>query len=249
MAVTKHETPAGGPAAYIDHKSRKHRQRPSNILTLLGGLSCLGILLSIGLIFFYTPVDALQGEVQRILYFHVPAAWVGMLSFIVLAVVSIIYLIKPDERLDWTARAAAEVGTVFLTIAILLGAIWGRPVWGTWWSWDPKLTASFILWFMFVGYILLRGYMGRGSESMRAGAVWSIVGVFDVPIIYLSVTWWRGLHPTQMVGTSDGLPAQATLTLRISILAFTLLYVVLMALAYQLQRLQEQAQKLRLTLE
>ncbi len=146
------------------------------ISLLLGGLSAVGLLVAIGLVFFYAPVDHVQGEVFRIFYFHVPAAWIGMLAFIVQAVFGIIYLLKPDERLDWIARASAELGAVFLTIGIIMGSLWAKPVWGIWWAWDAKLTAVLILWFMFLGYIMLRSYMGRTTESARAGAVWGIVG-------------------------------------------------------------------------
>lgn len=219
------------------------------ILLGLGVLACLATCLSIGLIFFYTIPDDFQGEVQRIFYFHVPASWVGMLAFVVLALVGIIYLFRPDERLDLIARASAEVGAVFLGFGLVLGSLWGRPVWGAWWVWDAKLTATLILWFMFLGYLLLRGYMGRTSASSRVGAVWGIVGVIDVPIIYLSVEWWRGHHPVAQVTADGGMPSENVLTLLVCVLAFTLLYAFLMMLVYQLQHLQARATYLRAMVE
>ena len=171
----------------MDGVDRVHSVRLPIASLILGGLSCIGMLASIWLIFFYTPIDALQGVTQRIFYFHVPTAWVGMLGFVVMTVTGIIYLIRPDERLDWIARASGEVGAVFLTFLLITGSLWGKPIWGAWWVWDPKLTAALILWFMFIGYLMLRSYMGHTSESARLGAVWSIVGVIDVPIIYFSV--------------------------------------------------------------
>ena len=207
------------------------------------------MLISIWLIFFYTPIDALQGETQRIFYFHVPTAWVGMLAFVVMTVVSIIYLIRSDERLDWIARASGEVGAVFLTFLLITGSLWGKPIWGTWWVWDPKLTAALILWFMLIGYLMLRSYMGRTTASARVGAVWSIVGVFDVPIIYFSVLWWRGQHPGPQITSGGGLPPAAILTLIVSLVTFTLLYCSLTIVVYQLQRLQTQTQRLRTIVE
>jgi heme exporter protein C len=235
-----------------EHVDRINRGYPVNVLIaslILGGLSCIGMLASIWLIFFYTPVDALQGVTQRIFYFHVPTAWVGMLAFVVMTVVSIIYLIRPDERLDWMARASGEVGAVFLTFLLITGSLWGKPIWGAWWVWDPKLTAALILWFMFIGYLMLRSYMGRTNESARVGAVWSVVGVIDVPIIYCSVLWWRGQHPGPQITSGGGLPPAAILTLIVSLATFTLLYCSLMAVVYQLQYLQTQVQRLRAIVE
>jgi heme exporter protein C len=231
----------------INHSAEIERMPVGSLL--LGGLAALSVLVSIGLIFFYAPVDALQGEVFRIFYLHVPASWIGMLSFIVLAVCGIVYLIRPDERLDWIARASAEIGAIFLTVGLVMGSLWAKPIWGTWWAWDAKLTAVLILWFMFLGYLMLRSYMGRTSESARAGAVWAIVGVIDVPIIYLSVQWWRGQHPGPEVSASGGLPPEALLTLFVALFAFTLLYCFLMVQIYHLQRLQTQANRLRAIVE
>jgi heme exporter protein C len=234
------------------HTNRINRRYSSCIpiaSLMLGGLACIGMLTSICLIFFYTPIDALQGVTQRIFYFHVPTAWVAMLAFVVMTVVGIIYLIRPDERLDWIARASAEVGAVFLTFLLVTGSLWGKPIWGAWWVWDPKLTAALILWFMFVGYLMLRSYMGRTTASARVGAVWSIVGVFDVPIIYFSVLWWRGQHPGPQITSDGGLPPAAILTLLVSLTTFTLLYCCLMVIVYQLQKLQTQAQQLRAIVE
>ncbi len=246
MALANQTTNVARPhSEQANVRQERQERRLSLALLMLGGLSLLGMMVSIWMIFFYTPVDALQGEPQRILYIHVPTAWGGMLGFIVLAVAGIIYLFKPDERLDWVARASAEVSAVFLSITLLLGMLWGKPIWGAWWVWDPKLTAALILWFMYVGYIMLRSYWGRNRESARGGAVVGIVGIIDVPIIYMSVIWWRGQHPAPI---SD-LPPQATLTLLVTLVSVTLLYCFLMVQAYQLQRLQTLAQRLRAIVE
>lgn len=216
---------------------------------LLGALTVIGMMISLWMIFLYAPTDAVQGPPQRIFYFHVPMAWVGMLSFVVLAFAGIMYLIKKDERWDWLARAAAEVGAVFITLAIVLGSIWGKTIWGTWWTWDPQLTTTLILWFMYVGYIMLRSYMGRAAEGARSGAVLAIVGVIDVPIIYEATNWWRTLHPPHEVGQAGALPPSVTLTLMVALVTFTLFYSFLMIQLYQFVKLQTLAQRLRATVE
>jgi heme exporter protein C len=159
------------------------------------------------------------------------------------------YLWKKDERWDWLARAAAELGTLFISLALITGSIWGRTTWGTWWSWDARLTTTLILWFVYIGYLMLRNYMGRTPASARAGAVMSLICVIDVPIIYESVNWWRTLHPVQEVGASGALPPAVVLTLMVSLTAFTVLFALLMIQAYQLQRAQTLAQRLRMSLE
>src|SRR5436305_1608567 len=212
-------------------------------------LSFIGMMTSIFMIFLYVPTDAIEGIPQRIFYFHVPIAWIGMLAFGVLAVASIGYLWKKDERWDWLARASAEVGTIFITLALITGSIWGRTTWGTWWTWDARLTTTLILWFIYIGYMMLRSYMGRTPASARSGAVLAIIGVIDVPIIYESVNWWRTLHPQAEVGTPGALPPEVVLTLMISLVTFTLLYSFLMVQIYQLQKMQALAQQLHANIE
>jgi heme exporter protein C len=147
------------------------------------------------------------------------------------------------------ARAAAETGTLFITLALLTGSLWGRPTWGTWWTWDARLTTTLVLWFVYVGYLMLRNALGSTPASARAGAVMAIVCVIDVPIIYESVNWWRTLHPSAEVGTPGALPFAVVLTLLVSLAAFTLLYALLMIQAYQLQRAQSMARRLRASLQ
>lgn len=216
---------------------------------ILGPLTLLGMLASIWMIFLYAPMDAIEKDAQRIFYIHVPSAWVGMLAFTITAVGGIVYLVKADERWDWAARASAEIGAVFLSIALITGSLWGKPIWGTWWTWDPKLTATLILWFMFVAYLMLRSYMGRSHASARAGAVLAIIGAIDVPIIYEATNWWRTLHPSAEVGQQGALPLPVVLTVLVSTVTFTLLYSLLMIQVYQLQKLQTIAQRLRATVE
>jgi heme exporter protein C len=231
-----------------------HERRPERLLVasiVLGALSLVGMLVSIWADLIYAPTDAIEGDAQRIFYFHVPSAWLGMLSFCVLAVAGVVYLWKQDERWDWIARAAAEIGVVFITVTLITGSLWGRPIWGTWWTWDARLTTTLILWFIYIAYLMLRSYMGHTPASARAGAVLGIVGVIDVPIIYESVNWWRTLHPQAVlpIGSSPNLPPQMLLALMLSLATFTLLYCFLMIQVYQFQKLQTQARRLRASVE
>jgi len=216
---------------------------------VIGILSLLGMMVSIWMIFLYAPTDAVQGQPQRIFYFHVPLAWLGMLGFVIVAIAGTGYLVKKDERWDWAARASAESGAFFITLALITGSIWGKTIWGTWWTWDARLTTTLILWFIYIGYLMLRSYMGRTHASARAGAVLAIIGIIDVPIIYESVNWWRTLHPPAQVGVQDALPSSVVLTLMVSLATFTLLFSFLVIQLYQLQRAQTLAQRLRATIE
>ena len=247
MAIVKREAASEQNVA----KSSSHQQeaRLPVASIILGVLSLLGMMISIWMIFAYAPMDAVQGNPQRIFYFHVPMAWLGMLGFVIVAIASIGYLVKKDERWDWAARASAELGAFFITLALITGSIWGKTIWGTWWTWDARLTTTLILWFIYIGYLMLRSYMGRTPASARAGAVLAIIGVIDVPIIYESVNWWRTLHPTAQVGVQGALPPSVVLTLIVSLTTFTLLYSFLMIQLYQLQRAQTLAQQLRATIE
>lgn len=213
----------------------------------LGIAAALAMLTGIWAAFFYAPTEAVQGDVQRIEYFHVPMAWVAYLSFFIVFVASIAYLWRRDERWDLVARAAAELGTVFTTLVLITGSLWGKPIWGTWWAWDARMTTTLILWFIYVGYLVLRSYTGRSESGARAAAVLGIVGFVDVPIDYLSVTWWRTLHPNLQVplGGAPQAPAAVISTLMLCMLAFTLLFAFLMIQVYRLQRLQTETQRLR----
>lgn len=246
MALANKETTEVARGQAIGKTSK---ERFPLVSLLLGGLAFVGFMIAIPMAFLYAPEDAVQGPAQRIFYFHVPIAWIGMLAFVVMTVASIGYLWKRDERWDWAARASAEIGTVFITLTLITGSIWGRTTWGTWWSWDPKLTASLILWFMYIGYLMIRSYMGRTPASANAGAVLAIIGVFDVPIIYEAVNLWRGLHPSAEVGVAGALPPSVVLTLMVSLTGFTLLYAFLMLQLYSFQKLQTLAQRLRATVE
>jgi heme exporter protein C len=159
---------------------------------------------SLYLIFLVAPTEGKMGVVQRIFYFHVPSAFMAFLGVGVCAVASALYLWKRDRRLDIAAHAGAELGVLFCTIVLITGPIWAKPVWGTWWTGEARLWTTLILWLIYVGYLLLRQNAEDQDQAARWGAIVGIVGALDVPIIYKSVEWWRGLHPKVLKVSGGG---------------------------------------------
>jgi heme exporter protein C len=183
------------------------------------------------------------GPLQRIFYFHVPSAWVAYLSFAVVLIGSIAYLRTDERRWDLLAHGAAELGVVFTTIVLLTGPIWARPVWGTWWQWDARLTSTLVMWLTYVGYLFLRALATDRAASGRLGAVVGIVGFINIPIVHFSVVWWRTLHPSGPtpadLATGSGLGGPELLAFFTSLGAFTLLFVWLLALRVRVGRLAD----------
>jgi heme exporter protein C len=244
VAPDKQAAPSSGSRRWLD-PVRKYGEY------ILGGAVAIGMLLSIWAAFLYAPTDRVQGDVQRIMYFHVPMAWLAYLSFFVVFVASIVYLLRRDERWDWVAHASAEIGVVFTTLVLISGSIWGKAFWGTWWDGEPRLTTTLVLWFIYVAYLLLRFYSGRTESGARGGAVLGIIGFVDVPIVHFAVTWWRGLHPDGYVlkGTTPNTPPSVFLALMLALATFTLLYGFLMLLRYRLERYATEAERLRAQVE
>lgn len=181
---------------------------------------------------FAVPPDALQGQVQRLMYIHVPAAWIAMLSFFVVFVMSVLYLVQRDPRWDLVAVSGAEIGVLFTALTLALGSIWGRPTWGVWWTWDPRLTTTAIMLMIYVGYLAVRSFAPEPEKRARWSAIVGIVGFVDVPIVYLSVYWWRTLH--QPPSSPRSVAPVMLWTLLLNLLAFTLVYGYLMVRRYRL---------------
>jgi len=201
---------------------------------MLGAAAGIGIVSTLWMGLAFAPEDRLMGDVQRIMYVHVPAAWSGFLAFFVVFVASIAYLVRRDERLDHLAHAAAEAGVVLIGLAIALGAIWGKPTWGVWWTWDPRLTASAVLLAIYLGYLALRGVTDDPERRARWCAAVGIIGFLDVPIVYLSVLWWRTLH--QAPSSPETIARPMLLALWTGVVAFTLLLAFFVSLRYQAAR-------------
>ncbi len=276
-------------------------------LAILSGM----FLANLALIFFYVPTERVMGIVQRIFYFHVPLALVGFLSFFIVFIASILYLVEWSEKGDrraqaaakvgivqrifyfhvplalvgslrfftflivfiasilhlversekgdrraqvtaeeWDrlAQAAAEVGVVFLTGAIISGAIWAKPVWGTWWTWDPKLTTTFILWVIYIGYLMVRNLAPSRGQAARYSAVIGIIGAIDIPIVYMASEWWRTLHPELVAGPlaeTGNLESSMRFVFYFSILTFTLLLFYLIQARTAQRRAEEAVEELR----
>jgi heme exporter protein C len=214
---------------------------PSGSRRRLWGIATLVTLpILLAMAFFYAPEDANQGAAQRIFYIHVPSAWIGFLAFAVVFAGSIAFLKSGRRVWDDLASSSAEVGVVFTTAVLITGPLWGRPVWGVYWTWDPRLTSFLMLWLIYLSYIVLRGYVPEPVRRAKFSAVLGIVGFLDVPIVYLSARWWRSEHPTQFVVESGDLPVQMLITLIVGVVTFTFLYLYLLSVRRSVARLRAQ---------
>jgi heme exporter protein C len=184
---------------------------------------------------FFTPLEALQGPAQKILYVHAPAAWVAFMAFALVAVASGLYLWLREDRLDRIAESSAEVGVVFTTVVLTTGPLWGKPVWGAYWTWDARLTLTLFLWFIYVAYLVMRGALEERSMRARYSAVLGILGALLIPFIHLSVYLFRTLHPQPILlkPSAPSLPGEMLRTLLLSLASFTLLYVALLRARYR----------------
>ncbi|HET7468047.1 MAG TPA: cytochrome c biogenesis protein CcsA [Gemmatimonadales bacterium] len=189
----------------------------------------------------YTPIEARQGMAQKIFYLHVPAAWCALMAFSLVGITSALYLWLMDPRLDRFAASSAEVGVAFSAVMLTTGPIWAKPIWGTWWTWDARLTLTLFLFFLFIGYLALRASVHDKAERARFSAVVGILGMLLVPFIHLSVYLFRTLHPQPVVlkPSAPSLPPEMLRTLLISMLVFTMLYVGLVTLRYGLGLAEE----------
>ncbi len=183
------------------------------------------------------PIEAIQGLPQRIMYVHVPAVVTAYTALLVVFAASVLFLWRREPRWDWLAHASAELGVLFITMTLLSGSIWGRPVWGTWWTWDARLTTTLILWFIYVGYLVVRAW-APGARGARAAAVIGIVGVLDLPLIHWSAILLRGLHPQPTVFRPEGpaLPVSMLVPLVVNVLAFLAIFGALLSLRVRQER-------------
>ncbi|MBA3854505.1 MAG: cytochrome C assembly protein [Gemmatimonas sp.] len=178
---------------------------------------------------YFTPAERLQGLAQKIFYVHVPSAWVAFLAFGLTAIAGGVWLFIKDPRLDRFAESSAEVGVIFTTGVLVSGPLWGKPIWGAWWVWDARLTSTLFLWFLFLGYLVLRSAVDEREARARYSAVVGILGALLIPFIHLSVYLFRTQHPTPVVANTAGIqmPGVMVATLFLSLGAFTLLYIAL----------------------
>ncbi len=211
----------------------------------LGMLALLAVLVGLYLALIYAPTDALQGDVQRIMYIHVPTAWVAFFAFFVVFVSSLVYLWKRLPEADRLAYTSAEIGVLFTALTLIDGSIWGKPTWGIWWTWDARLTTTAILFVIYVGYLMLRSFVEESERRARLAALVGLIGFIDVPIIYLSVLWFRTLHqPPSIQRGGVSMPDAMLFTLLFNVGAYTLVYLFFLVKRVRIESLNAMAETL-----
>jgi heme exporter protein C len=208
------------------------------------GVSALLMVSALYMVFIYVPTEETMGVVQRIFYLMVPMGWLALLSFLIVFVSSILYLVRRVSKWDTLAYSAAEVGLVFTSLALIVGSLWARPIWGVWWTWEPRLTATLILWFIYIAYLMVRSFTTDESRGARFAAVVGIIGFIDIPIIILATSLWRGLHPPLII-FQGGIAPPMLLTLLISIAAFTAFYSLILSIRVSMKKDEDEIKRLK----
>jgi heme exporter protein C len=212
------------------------------------------LVIALYLVLFYAPREAVMGEVQRVFYFHVAAGWVGAMAFVVAAVSGIVYLAGGHRRWDRVGLSSVEIGIVFTLINIVSGSIWARPIWNTWWTWDPRLVTATVMELIYIAYVMLRQGIEDPDRRARFGAVYAIVGFLSVPLTFLSIRIWRTIHPVVIgsgdptaQGAFDMTPKMLT-AFMFSLLTFTVIYVTLLWHRLRLEALAERVEQRKMEL-
>ncbi len=221
----------------------------SQWLTLLNLAAAVAMLAALYAVFVYAPTERVMGQVQRIFYFHIPSAWVGFLAFFVAFLGGMGYLLRRRRTLDILMIASLEIGVLFSTMVLLSGSLWARPIWNTWWTWDPRLTATLVMWVFYVGVLLLRSFVNEEDMKARYTAVLSIIGFVNVPIVFMAIRWWRTIHPVLFGSQGMSLEPPMVWALLIALLAFTLLYACILLYRMRLECLEDEVDMLRRALE
>ncbi len=221
-------------------------------LTVLDAVTILMFIIAVGLVFLYAPMEAIMGQVQRVFYFHVANAWVGMLGFLVAAIAGVAYLRTSDSKWDITGLAAVEISFVFFFIAIVSGSIWARGSWGTWWTWDPRLTTAAIVELVYAAYFMLRQGVEDPDRRARYGAIYASLSFISVPITFISIRILRTIHPVLFGGTGGGssfdMTSKMLVTFMFSLLTFSFVFADLLWHRIRLGKLSEKAENMRLKL-
>lgn len=229
-------------------------QSKPRLLIFLDALTTILFLAAIAMVFFYAPLEAVMGLVQKVFYFHVAAGWVGMLGFLVAAIAGIFYLRTAQRRWDIIGLAAVEIGMVFAFINIVSGSIWARPIWNTWWTWDPRLTTATIMELIYFAYLMLRAGIEDPERRARFGAIYAIVGFVSVPLTFLSARLFRTIHPVVIgsgtpssQGTFDMTPKMLQ-TFLFSLFAFSFVFADLLWHRVRLGELSDQVEQCKMKL-
>ncbi len=211
-------------------------------LGLLWATTTVAMCGALWMIFLYAPEEKVMGAAQKIFYFHLPLAFVTYTAVAVLLGGSIAYLWTRDRKWDDLSRSAAEMGLLFCSLVLITGPIWAKPAWGTWWTWEARLTTTLVLWVLLAGCLMVRGYAADRDLGARLAAIVGIVAAIDIPIIHKAVVWWRGQHPVVFEpGGKAGLAPEMSNALIVSTLAFFLLFALLLALRHRVARLEDRA--------
>lgn len=224
-------------------------------LKILDIVTLVTVLGATAMVFFYAPIERVMGAVQKVFYFHVAAGWVGMMSFLFAAIAGILYLVKKTKIWDLVGVAAVEIGIIFIFINIVTGSIWARPIWNTWWTWDPRLTTATIMELVYIAYLMLRQGIDDPERRSRFGAVYAIVGFLSVPLTFFSIRIFRTIHPVVIagsdpsaVGTFDMTPTMFQ-TMMVSIVVFSILFIDLVWHRIRLGKLANQVEELKFNIQ
>jgi heme exporter protein C len=228
--------------------------KKSKLLSILDGITIILFITATVRVFFFTPLEAVMGAVQKVFYFHVAAGWVGMLGFLAAAISGGFYLKNHDRKWDIASEAAVEIGMVFMLINIVTGSIWARPIWNAWWTWDPRLTTATIMELIYAAYLILRKGVEEPEKRARFGAVYAIIGFISVPLTFFSIRIFRTIHPV-VIGSGDPTASGAfsmtpamSLTFIFSLVVFTFVFVDLFWHRIRLGKLADVVEQLKLSI-
>jgi heme exporter protein C len=214
---------------------------------ILGAASVLLVIAAAYAAFYVAPEERTMGLIQRIFYFHAATAWAGFTAFLVCFIGNLLYVWKREPKYDWLGVSSAEVGLACITIVLITGPIWAHPVWGIWWTWDARLTSTFVLWLLYVSYLLLRTLIEEPERRALLSAVFGIFAFLDVPLVYGSIRWWRTQHPSPVImgGQGSGLDPTMKKVFFFSVLAMHILVAFLIVERYALEKLKSEVDILR----
>lgn len=202
-------------------------------------ISFISVVVSLYATFIYAPTEVIMGEIQRIFYFHMGTVWVASVAFTIVFISSIMFLKNGKRKWDILSLSAAEIGVVFITLTIITGSIWAKPVWGTWWTWDPQLTTTFILWILYIVYLVIRSVAGDNLKQAKFAAVFSIIAFIDLPIVYISARIKRGISPVVFGPGGGGIEREMLITMLITMVACTLFFIILLRERINLENMRD----------
>ena len=207
-------------------------------------LTLLMMIVALYAIFFHAPIEKTMGIVQKIFYIHLPSAFLSFFSFFITFLASILYLFKKDAKWDIMAYCSVEIGVIFCSIVLITGPIWARPIWNVWWTWDPRLTTTLVLWFIYVAYLMFRGVVGENQRA-NFSAVFGIIGFVNVPITFFAVRLWRSIHPVVITATGMNISTPMQQTLILTFIAFCLFFFFLLMCRIRLEKAKVNLEKIK----